>query len=158
MSAEEPSTSLAIADAMAEVARTMNAYRTADEVLESVVHIATDTIPGIGHASVTVSRKDGGCETKVATDELPRRADHFQYELGEGPCLEALATHKRVEVQALPRSRKAIGQAIGIVQERYGMDEERAFQFLVRVSQTGNIKLREVADELVRQGNRRGAG
>ena len=46
-------------------------------------------------------------------------------------------------------SRKVIGQAIGILMERYRIDEERAFQFLVRASQTGNIKLRAVAEELV---------
>lgn len=46
-------------------------------------------------------------------------------------------------------SRKVIGQAIGILMERYEIDEDRAFQFLIRASQTGNIKLRAVAEELV---------
>ena len=52
-------------------------------------------------------------------------------------------------------SRKAIGQAIGILMERYQIDEERAFQFLIRASQTGNIKLRAVAEELVTTTNER---
>jgi GAF domain-containing protein len=47
------------------------------------------------------------------------------------------------------RSRKVIGQAIGIVMERYQINEQRAFQFLIRASQTSNIKLRDVAAELV---------
>ena len=47
------------------------------------------------------------------------------------------------------RTRKVIGQAIGIVMERYSLDEERAFQFLVRLSQSGNIKLRALAEDLV---------
>ena len=47
-------------------------------------------------------------------------------------------------------SRQAIGQAIGIVMERYELSSHHAFQFLVRTSQTGNVKLREVAAELVR--------
>ena len=47
-------------------------------------------------------------------------------------------------------SRQTIGQAIGIVMERYELDSHRAFQFLVRTSQTGNVKLRDVAIELVR--------
>jgi hypothetical protein len=50
--------------------------------------------------------------------------------------------------------RKAIGQAIGIVMERYGLDEDHAFEFLMRMSQTGNIKLRKVAAEVVKQTNR----
>jgi len=52
-------------------------------------------------------------------------------------------------------NRKVIGQAIGIVMERYQLDEDRAFQYLVRVSQHSNVKLREVAQELVAQGNDR---
>lgn len=46
-------------------------------------------------------------------------------------------------------TRKIIGQAIGIVMERYQLSEERAFQFLIRASQSGNVKLREVAQEIV---------
>ncbi len=46
-------------------------------------------------------------------------------------------------------TRKVIGQALGILMERYRLSEERAFGFLVRVSQNGNIKLRSVADEVV---------
>jgi len=54
-------------------------------------------------------------------------------------------------------TRKMIGQAIGIVQERYELNEDRAFQFLARVSQTSNIKLADVAAELVSQANARRA-
>lgn len=50
--------------------------------------------------------------------------------------------------QAL-QSRKLIGQAIGILMERYELDEERAFQFLMRASSTSNVKLRDVAAEVV---------
>ncbi|MEP6666345.1 MAG: GAF and ANTAR domain-containing protein [Nocardioidaceae bacterium] len=46
-------------------------------------------------------------------------------------------------------SRTVIGQAIGILMERYDLDEDRAFGFLTRVSQTSNVKLRQVARELV---------
>ena len=50
--------------------------------------------------------------------------------------------------QALQR-RKVIGQAIGILMERYRMDPDRAFQYLVRASSTSNIKVRDLADEIV---------
>jgi len=52
--------------------------------------------------------------------------------------------------QAL-RSRQLIGQAIGILMERYDLNEERAFAFLVRASSHGNTKLRAIAQELVDQ-------
>lgn len=46
-------------------------------------------------------------------------------------------------------SRQAIGTAVGIIMERYRISESRAFQFLVRASSTSNIKLREIAQEVV---------
>ena len=53
------------------------------------------------------------------------------------------------------RTRRAIGQAIGILMERYEMNEDRAFAFLVRASSHQNIKLRDVAQELVAEANAR---
>ena len=53
------------------------------------------------------------------------------------------------------QSRKVIGQALGLVMERYQLSEDRAFQFLLRASSHGNIKLRDIAAELVRQANDR---
>ena len=58
------------------------------------------------------------------------------------------------------RSRQRIGVAVGLLMHRYGMSEERAFAFLVRASSHGNVKLRDVAAEVVREfqgGLRRGA-
>jgi GAF domain-containing protein len=45
-------------------------------------------------------------------------------------------------------SREVIGQAMGIVMERYGIDHDRAFEYLTRVSQTSNTKLRTVAEAI----------
>jgi GAF domain-containing protein len=50
-------------------------------------------------------------------------------------------------------SRKVVGQALGILMERYGLHEDQAFAFLVRASSTKNTKLRDVAQELVDQCN-----
>jgi hypothetical protein len=46
-------------------------------------------------------------------------------------------------------SRTMIGMAMGVLMERYQLDDGRAFAFLARASQTGNVKLREVAAEIV---------
>jgi GAF domain-containing protein len=60
---------------------------------------------------------------------------------------------ERDKLNDVLHSRKVIGQAIGILMERYEMDEDRAFAFLVRASSHGNIKVRAVAQELVNQRN-----
>jgi hypothetical protein len=46
-------------------------------------------------------------------------------------------------------SRQLIGQAVGILMERYQLSDERAFAFLARVSQDRNVKLRLVAQEVI---------
>jgi GAF domain-containing protein len=53
------------------------------------------------------------------------------------------------------QARRVIGQAIGILMERYEMNEDRAFAFLLRASSHGNIKLRAVAEKLVADANAR---
>jgi GAF domain-containing protein len=45
--------------------------------------------------------------------------------------------------------RKLIGQAQGILMERFGLDETRAFEVLRRYSQDHNMKLRHVAEHLI---------
>jgi GAF domain-containing protein len=49
------------------------------------------------------------------------------------------------------QTRGTIGQAVGIVMERYGLNDERAFAFLTRLSQDNNVKLRRVAEEIVKE-------
>nr|WP_238332249.1 GAF and ANTAR domain-containing protein [Kribbella jejuensis] len=53
--------------------------------------------------------------------------------------------HLKVAVDA----RKLVGQAMGILMERYNLDSDQAFQVLRRYSQDTNTKLREVAQHLI---------
>jgi hypothetical protein len=50
-------------------------------------------------------------------------------------------------------TRKVIGQAIGILMERYALTEDGAFGYLTRVSSHTNVKLRAVAQMVVDQRN-----
>jgi len=75
------------------------------------------------------------------------------------PVADMFATHaaialgharKREQLNDAIATRQLVGQATGILMERYGIDSERAFQFLVRASSTSNTKVRDIARELVR--------
>lgn len=66
----------------------------------------------------------------------------------------ALVSARKVENLWLAvDARKLIGQAQGILMERYGLTADRAFAVLMRYSQDHNLKLREVARKLVSDGS-----
>lgn len=46
-------------------------------------------------------------------------------------------------------SRQLVGQAVGIVMERFALSGEQAFAFLTRLSSERNVKLRTLAEQLV---------
>jgi GAF domain-containing protein len=60
--------------------------------LQSVVERAVDVVPACDWASVTLRRRRNRTETVAASAEIAREADQLQYDLGEGPCLEAALT------------------------------------------------------------------
>jgi GAF domain-containing protein len=216
-----------LADRLAHAARNLQAGKEPQRTLREAVRLAVDMVEGCDEVGVSIVRKNRQVETPVATDPCARLGDELQYELGEGPCLDAvwhhpvvhspdlardtrwprwapavteatgmrslmsfqlftaehtwgalnlysrsldaftthdehegtaLAAHVAValahatEVEQLTEAvtrRTIIGQAQGILMERFGVDADRAFQVLVRVSQQRNTKLHDIAVEVV---------
>ena len=65
------------------------ALATADDEsvrLQMVVDSAPALVPGCDHAGLTLNAA-GGVATLVGSDDVVRRANELQFELGEGPCL-----------------------------------------------------------------------
>ncbi len=60
----------------------------------------------------------------------------------------ATARHEQTMAAAVD-ARKLVGQAMGILMERYAVDGDRAFAILKRYSQDTNTKLRDVAQQLI---------
>ncbi|NUR93749.1 MAG: GAF and ANTAR domain-containing protein [Kribbellaceae bacterium] len=60
----------------------------------------------------------------------------------------ASARHEASLAQAVD-ARKLVGQAMGILMERFDIDADRAFAVLRRYSQDTNTKLRDVAEQLI---------
>ncbi|WP_162448560.1 GAF and ANTAR domain-containing protein [Phytoactinopolyspora mesophila] len=61
--------------------------------------------------------------------------------------------HEEDGLRQAVETRNVIGQAQGLLMERYGLDARRAFDVLRRYSQDANVKLRDVAEQLVASGN-----
>ncbi len=87
-------------------------------------------------------------------DEVSRDAQALARLFGTHAAIALGHAQERETLTEGLETRRAIGQAIGILMERYTMDEDRAFAFLVRASSHANIKLRVVAQEIVAEANK----
>ncbi len=62
----------------------------------------------------------------------------------------AILSHEHdAQLRTALLSRDQIGQAKGVIMERFGVDEDRAFNMLRRLSQENNTKLTEVARRVI---------
>ncbi|WP_285579784.1 GAF and ANTAR domain-containing protein [Actinoallomurus iriomotensis] len=212
---------------LAGLARVLEAEDDAALVVQQLLRLAENEIPGTAHAGATMLGQDGA-STPLYTGDLVARLDALQYDVGEGPCLDALLTDtvraddlayesrwprfapvavargvrsvlayrlsvrigtvgvlslyspkphafspaaervgtsiaacaaiamatigERTQLRAALESRDVIGQAKGILMERYRVDAQEAFTLLSASSQHSNVKLRDVAERLAKTG------
>ena len=217
--------SMLSAGAMAESMRQAMARKSP---LREVIAMALSCAP-CDQASITVLGPDRTLETVAASDDRITKADRLQYDLDQGPCLDAVYTDGvfRVEDMAAdsrwpqwtphaaglgigallavhlytdtalgalnlysekPReydeldveaakvvaahasvvlahtrtqqnlwraidTRNLIGQAQGILMERYGLTADKAFAILSRYSQARHTRLSVIAEELATTGH-----
>lgn len=66
-----------------------------------------------------------------------------------------LASRQGEQLQSALTTRDRIGQAKGIIMERYGIDDVAAFDMLKRLSQDSNVRLADIAQRVIdtRSGN-----
>jgi GAF domain-containing protein len=219
VSIQDPTIFASLADSLADV-------EGVTETIDQIVRFAVETI-GTAFGGITLMKSRGQNFTTVgATHDSVIEADHLQYQLGEGPCVEAtldsklvmsahLATDERwpswgprasalgfnsvlsAELHARGQrigalnlygvgessftredivlaalfarqgalalgyarseeglrealeTRTVIGQAQGLLMERFDIDADRAFATLQRYSQHNNVKLKVLCRNLV---------
>lgn len=79
---------VAVAEAFAELGVHV-AEAGGDDPFEAVTSVVSRQIDAVAGASITTVR-NGQFVTVAATDDRTRRADAIQYELGSGPCVDAI--------------------------------------------------------------------
>jgi GAF domain-containing protein len=113
-------------------------------------------VAGLGLRSVLGVVMDVGDRRVGALNLYHRQPNGFTP--SDAEVADILAQHAAVAVAAERRhsqlqqamdARTVIGEAMGILMERYGLDGDRAFAVLKRYSTTTNKKLRDVAQELI---------
>jgi GAF domain-containing protein len=84
-------------------------------------------------------------ETPGAFEDFNATSELFSHQ-----AAVALAYARHVEnLEQAIESRQLIGQAVGVVMERFHLDDARAFAFLTRVSSHQNIKVRVIAERIL---------
>ncbi len=99
--ADAPPTRLAMA--FAEIAEQLYDADSFDDVLLRIAEAAVSTIAGCRMASVTLTERSG-YRTAASTDPAATAVDHAQYQVHEGPCLDAVDA-PMVYAQSFPDER-----------------------------------------------------
>ncbi|RYP83400.1 ANTAR domain-containing protein [Nocardioides guangzhouensis] len=110
----------------------------------------------VGIRSMLGTRIHTGSATIGSLNLYDVRPHHFGEEdrdvahvLARHAAVAVASTREQTQLWEAIDARQLIGQATGILMERFAMDEERAFAVLRRYSQDRNVKLRDVAARLV---------
>jgi GAF domain-containing protein len=82
-------------------------------------------------------------------ETFPEGTDHLAQLFAAHAALALGRTRREEELNTALATRTTISTAVGIVMQTYHLDQERAFRYLVRVSSHSNVKLRDVAREVV---------
>lgn len=78
-----------IVTVLSELTQILAVEQSTPETLQSILELSLKLIPGCHAASVTKFDEDGMPATVVATDAATFELDQGQYQLAEGPCLNA---------------------------------------------------------------------
>lgn len=97
----EPSNGLNQA-ALSELAGLLMATRSFDELMQQIADLSSRVVPAAATCGITLAQ-DGHVITVASADALARLLDEQQYELDQGPCLEALSTAAVVSSDDLTR-------------------------------------------------------
>ena len=77
--------------AMAELAGLLMATKSFEDLMQQIAELAVRVVPGAATCGITFA-EDGHVVTVASADPLARLLDEQQYELHQGPCLQAMAT------------------------------------------------------------------
>lgn len=131
------------ADAFAEMARALLAEEDVQATLQKICDLAVETIDGCDHAGISFL-KGRKVETPAASDDVPRMVDAIQYEVGEGPCLDAIREHEVFQTGDLGRESRW-PQFASRAQRETGITSMLSFRLFVEGDTLGALNLHSKA-------------
>jgi GAF domain-containing protein len=88
--------------ALSELAGLLMATESFEDLMQRIAELSARTVAGASTCGITLAQ-DGHVITVASADPLARLLDEQQYELDQGPCLEALSTGVVVSAPDLSR-------------------------------------------------------
>jgi GAF domain-containing protein len=79
-----------LSSGFADIERQLMTYRDSSSVLSALTALAVGRVPGAERAGITTGGRSERFVTVAATDEIVSLVDLIQYELGHGPCVDAI--------------------------------------------------------------------
>lgn len=89
----------------------------------------------------------------TTNDVIADEAQHIGELFASHASIALRRTQREEQLNEALATRRLIGQALGMVMQRFQIDEHRAFEYLIRVSNHSNLKLRDIAQQLVDEHN-----
>lgn len=84
----------AAANAFAALAQLVYRGHAYDEVFTQICRTALAVVPGCDHACITTISAGQEPVLEATTDEIAARVDELEWEVGEGPCVDAILTQR----------------------------------------------------------------
>ncbi len=84
-----------LAETFAEISGVLLAEPDVQRTLDKMCALLVDTVEGCNHAVVTVVRNQH-LDSPAASDDVGPAVDAIQFEVHEGPCVEAITEHHTV--------------------------------------------------------------
>lgn len=88
-----------------QLAQDLSSAKDENTRLQAAVEAAVALVTRCDHAGITINEK-GGLLTRVSSDDLVRRANELQHELGEGPCLNVRRDQNTLVITDLADDRR----------------------------------------------------
>ncbi|MDQ4070676.1 MAG: GAF and ANTAR domain-containing protein [Actinomycetota bacterium] len=95
-----------VAETFATVARTLaESHGGLQSALDKIVHLAVEHLDACEFAGISLVEK-GKITSPASSNDIPKKIDEIQSEVGEGPCVDAIKEHEVFQTGQLKEERR----------------------------------------------------
>ena len=95
-----------VAETFATVARTLaEGHDNLQNALEKIVHLAVENLEACEFAGISLVEKRK-ITSPASSNDIPRKVDEIQSEVGEGPCIDAIKEHEVFQTGELKKEHR----------------------------------------------------